>query len=294
MKKMFMAVIVLMMTLSASAQFYIYYSDGTVAKVDSISMVAPEETEDSAPSAGIGVFSVSDSKQVTFSKGNLQYHPLNDEWRFAENSTDYIGLDNTHISYYYDGWIDLFGWCGSRTTANFGVNSSSDVSDYTGAFVDWGANKIGEYVPNTWHTLTGDEWHYLLNNRTNADMLVGVAQVSGVNGLVLLPDNWIRPKDVIFKCGFYNGLGSYPDFQILTIDQWSKLEAAGAVFLPAAGLRDGTYVEAVQIHGYYWTSSAIWCGQESANSFDFSCEKAERVYSTSRHYGRSVRLVKYL
>ena len=43
MKKMFMAVIALMMTLSASAQFYIYYSDGTVAKVDSISMVAPEE-----------------------------------------------------------------------------------------------------------------------------------------------------------------------------------------------------------------------------------------------------------
>ena len=47
MKKMFMAVIALMMTLSASAQFYIYYSDGTVAKVDSISMIAPEESEDS-------------------------------------------------------------------------------------------------------------------------------------------------------------------------------------------------------------------------------------------------------
>ena len=46
MKKMFMAVIALMMTISASAQFYIYFSDGTVAKVDSISMVAPSENVD--------------------------------------------------------------------------------------------------------------------------------------------------------------------------------------------------------------------------------------------------------
>ena len=42
MKKMFMAVIALMMTISASAQFYIYCSDGNAIKVDSISMVAPE------------------------------------------------------------------------------------------------------------------------------------------------------------------------------------------------------------------------------------------------------------
>ena len=37
-----MAVIALMMTISASAQFYIYCSDGNAIKVDSISMVAPE------------------------------------------------------------------------------------------------------------------------------------------------------------------------------------------------------------------------------------------------------------
>ena len=43
MKKMFMAVIALMMTISASAQFYIYCSDGNVIKVDSISLVAQTE-----------------------------------------------------------------------------------------------------------------------------------------------------------------------------------------------------------------------------------------------------------
>ena len=43
MKKMFMAVIAMMMTISASAQFYIYCSDGNVIKVDSISIIAPGE-----------------------------------------------------------------------------------------------------------------------------------------------------------------------------------------------------------------------------------------------------------
>jgi len=43
MKKMFMAVIAMMMTISASAQFYIYCSDGNVIKVDSISLVAQTE-----------------------------------------------------------------------------------------------------------------------------------------------------------------------------------------------------------------------------------------------------------
>ena len=46
MKKLFMAVIAFMMTISASAQFYIYCSDGNVIKVDSISMIAPEENVD--------------------------------------------------------------------------------------------------------------------------------------------------------------------------------------------------------------------------------------------------------
>ena len=144
-----------------------------------------------ATAKGIGVFSVSYSKQVTFSKGNLQYHPANDEWRFAENQTDYIGDANSNCSSTYNGWLDLFGWSSSAT--NFGVSTSRDDADYSSSFVDWGTNKIGADAPNTWRTLTKDEWNYLRHDRTNADDLVGVAQVNGVNGLILLPDNWTCP-----------------------------------------------------------------------------------------------------
>ena len=68
----------------------------------------------------VGKFSVSASKQVVFSKGNLQYQASTNTWRFAENQYDYVGEANENISATYDGWIDLFGWgtSGYDNTAN--------------------------------------------------------------------------------------------------------------------------------------------------------------------------------
>ena len=292
MKKFFMAVIALMMTISASAQFYIYCSDGNVIKVDSISMVAPEEPEQPDPSAGIGVFSVSADKQVTFSKGNLQYHPANDEWRFAESQLDYIGDANSNCSSTYNGWLDLFGW--STGATNFGVSTSTDwENDYLGSFVDWGTNQIGTDAPNTWRTLSYDEWDYLLNTRTNASVLKGVAQVNGVNGLILLPDNWVCPEGITFKSGFHSSYGVeyYAAYQTFTAEQWSKLESAGAVFLPAAGYRYGSNVDFVQIFGIYWSATEF--NSYNAYYLNFYSDEAY-MYDGNRDYGLSVRLVKDL
>ena len=285
MKKMFMAVIALMMTISASAQFYIYCSDGNVIKVDSISMVAPEST------AGIGVFSVSADKQVTFSKGNLQYHPANDEWRFAENQTDYIGLENNNCSSTYNGWLDLFGWSTSAT--NFGVNISYSSDDYSGSFVDWGTNKIGNDAPNTWRTLTYDEWRYVVFWRPNASSLKGVAQVNDVNGLILLPDNWTCPAGVTFKSGYHSEYSeeAYGQHQTFSAEQWSKLESAGAVFLAAAGYRYSSHVSSLQIGGIYW--SATEYNSNNAYFLCFISEEAD-MDNLTRNHGHSVRLVKDL
>jgi hypothetical protein len=59
------------------------------------------------------LFSVSEGKQVLFSKGNLQYQATTKTWRFAEHQYDVIGKDNEKISETYSGWIDLFGWATS-------------------------------------------------------------------------------------------------------------------------------------------------------------------------------------
>ena len=239
----------------------------------------------------IVAFSVSSSKQVVFSSGNLQYHPANNEWRFAENQTDYIGDANSNISSSYNGWLDLFGW--STSTTNFGVSTSTDYHDYSGSFVDWGTNKIGNEAPNTWRTLTYDEWKYLINGRPNASSLRGVAQVNGVNGLVFLPDNWTCPVGVTFKSGFHSsyGVDYYAAYQTFTSDQWSKLEAAGAIFLPAAGYRIGSYVDKVRRDGNYW--SATEYVSDYVRCLSFGSDGASMGYSY-RDYGRSVRLVKDL
>ena len=230
-------------------------------------------------------FSVSASKTVTFSPGNLQYHPANDEWRFAPNQTDYIGEDNANISETYSGWIDLFGW----GTGNNPTNASTDYNDYP-TFVDWGVNKIGSDAPNTWRTLTYDEWRYVCFNRPNAGELIGVAEVNGVNGLILLPDSWTCPSGVTFKSGFdYDWCTEcYGSYQTFSSSEWSKLEASGVVFFPAAGYRFGSDVYSVQYYGFYW--SATEYNYHSALYLYFYSGEAD-LGSYDRDYGRSVRLV---
>ena len=254
---------------------------------------------------GIGVFSVSDSKQVTFSKGNLQYTQSTNTWSFASAQWEMIGTDNvtggsvSSDPTYGDSKkgtaladkVDLFGWSTSAT--NFGVSTSTDYDDYYGSFVDWGTNKIGNDAPNTWRTLTYDEWEYLLNNRPNASSLKGVAQVNGVNGLILLPYSWTCPSGVTFKSGFHNNYGVeyYAAYQTFTADQWSLLEAAGAVFLPAAGYRDSSNAGCVQVDGDYWSASKGY--GDDARCLGFRSDAAS-MYDCGRHIGQSVRLVKDL
>ena len=241
----------------------------------------------SNPSAGSVVakpFSVSAFKTVTFSPGNLQYHAANNEWRFAPSQLDYIGEDNANISSTYNGWIDLFGW----GTGNNPTNESTDYDDYQ-TFIDWGANRIGSYAPNTWRTLTYNEWDYIINNRPNASNLKGVAMVDGVNGLIL-PDAWQCPNGVTFKSGFANNYGSeyYATYQSFSASEWSKLESSGAVFLPAAADRSGSNVYLVQYNGYYW--SATEYGSYYARLLGFYSHEAN-MGRGNRYFGQSVRLV---
>ncbi|MBQ5370561.1 MAG: hypothetical protein IIU50_03280 [Bacteroidaceae bacterium] len=251
-------------------------------------------------------FSVSATKKVTFSPGNLQYTQSTNTWSFAENQYDYIGTDNvTGGSVSTDvKWgdsksgtaladkIDLFGW--STSANNFGITTSTMSEDYFGSFVDWGTNIIGSDAPNTWRTLTYDEWEYLLNTRPNASSLKGVAQVNGVNGLVFLPDNWTCPAGVTFTPGFHSeySAGAYGQHQTFSAEQWYKLESAGAVFLPSVGDRYGFNVRYVQCDSYYW-SATEYNENYIARCFYFESDKA-KMERYSRSSGYPVRLVKDL
>ena len=109
------------------------------------------------PADGEGVFSIGENKQVVFALGNLRYTQSTGIWDFAENQYDMVNVNNIEVG----GTIDLFGWSGNQSAEKpWGVNASTNNTDYAGEFVDWGTNTIANTQPNTWRTLTADEWNY--------------------------------------------------------------------------------------------------------------------------------------
>lgn len=245
-------------------------------------------------------FSVSETKKIVFSPGNLQYRASTNTWRFAPHQWEYIGAANVKILITSDGWIDIFGWSGSTGAVKWGIGTSQSDSDYSGDFVDWGTNTIGLDAPNTWRTLTHTEWYYLRYTRTDADDLVGVARINlnadgskYVNGLILLPDGWICPASVTFKSGFANtpSAQAYSYYQTLSLSDWQKLESAGAVFLPVSGSRHGSDVNDMQNIGIYWSATPNYT--DYAFEFYFYPNFTNYCYD-SRFNGQAVRLVQDL
>ncbi|MBQ7697358.1 MAG: hypothetical protein IJT35_02110 [Paludibacteraceae bacterium] len=258
---------------------------------------------------GIGLFSVSATQQVTFSPGNLQYQASTDTWRFAEHQWDMVGMgygqtntdndcyiggtvansDNWNISSTYSGWIDLFGW----GTGNAPTKSSTNYSDYQ-TFVDWGTNAIsnGGNQANMWRTLTKDEWDYLFETRANAGSKYGVGMVNGITGMIVLPDEFTLPVGLTFNAGVasIHGYQYYQTKNNYSAAEWARMEACGALFLPAAGNRYGSSVNYVGHYGGYWSSSTSYDTNNAYDRYFFS------VYTywndIYRFRGHSVRLAR--
>ena len=244
-----------------------------------------EQWDGQVPSEGVlpGAFSVSTTQQVHFSQGNLQYQASTNTWRFAENQYDYVGSANSNISATYSGWIDLFGW--GTSGWNSGAvcyqpwSNSTSYSDYypggssatslTGAYAeaDWGwhnAISNGGNSAHLWRTLSASEWSYLLQNRTNANAKWGTGTINGIRGVILLPDSWVLPEGCIFNSGGVGQIDENWTNNTYSLSQWAAMEAAGAVFLPAAGHRGNSSITDIggphriwypNRYGYYATTS---------------------------------------
>lgn len=213
-----------------------------------------------------GAFTVDASlgTKVHFSQGNLQYNAASGTWQFATNQWDVIGENNKNIAADYNGWIDLFGW----NTADKPTLASDKTEDYPQSpFKDWGKNTIANGGNQTWKTLSKDEWNNIFILRTNAEKLYGFGTVAGVNGLILLPDDWKMPegvpefapsrtKGLEWSSGmYYNSKNDNFTHNTYTAKEWDTMEKAGAIFMPAAGYRSGTDMYNVGVECSYWTST---------------------------------------
>ena len=237
-----------------------------------------------------GLFSVSATKQVRFSQGNLRYQASTQTWQFTEHQYDsYVGHANSNISTTYSGWIDLFGW----GTGNNPTLASTNENDYS-TFVDWGVNPIsngGNVANSGWRTLNNSEWSYILSTRENASEKIASGSVGGVHGLILLPDSWTLPSGCPFTSGFASSWTNWTR-NVYTLAQWALMEAAGAVFLPAAGVRRGTSTDYVGNDGIYWSWSYTPNGEyDACTMYSRSDFASISGGGSTRNEGKAVRLV---
>ncbi len=257
-----------------------------------------------------GKLSVSATKQVYFSKGNLQATTSDNgahwTWHFGptqyarvgEGANKYINDNGSVSDAGNDLNIDLFGW--STSTTYLGINNDTNNEHYRKSgvtdgtdFVDWGsAPDVTAGIGTGWYTLTSDEWRYLMVTRSGNRF--ALASINGTRGgIILLPDDW--------KTSYYSLSSINSDnvaFTVNTIsstDWTSKLEAHGAVFLPVTGQRNsGTTVNGKDDQLHYWSST----GGENAshvptgNHLRYTSTGLAPDAGAGRCNGFSVRLVR--
>lgn len=233
--------------------------------------------------------------KIVFSQGNLQYFcsTTAPEWRFAEHQYDYVTFDISAYAANSGKWIDLFahgtsGYDNGQTNYQPYIVGAATNTYYQGNLTgnaDWGYNPIsnGGNTENIgWRTLTRDEWIYLFSGRSNAASKYGHGRINGVNGMILLPDDWTTPDGLSFTSGNSAWTNSY------TLEQWALMENAGAVFLPASGScnSQGIPSESTQNqNGFYRASTAAYYMYFRQGALQ-NCEMS--FYQ----YGDAVRLVK--
>lgn len=312
-------------TLTATPAFdyqFVNWSNGstenplTITVTDNVTLEAIFAEVAATTVAESGVFSISAHKTATFATGNLQYNVGTQTWRFAKQQYQVVGEQNINLGDpAFTGWIDMLGWSNGEAN-NYGVNPSNKNEYYAGEFVDWGT-KMGE----GWSTLSAEEWSYLLNTRENAASLKQTAKVDTIIGLLLFPDGWVMPEGVVVEAE----MDEYFEVNIYnyTLEQWTKLEQAGAIFLPAAGRRTGGYGNMINydqveetdenklnggfyrhqdntnIYCYYWTSTinaetkkVSYLHNVLALGNDEYTIGNGAIWGEKGRYGQSVRLAK--
>ncbi len=262
-----------------------------------------------------GKFSVSNTKKVYFSPGNLQATTTDLgahwTWAFAAHQWDVIGKAAANTSIDGDGTVsangtvDLFGWVGASGGDAYGISNREGAVDYYGNVKgetvksDWG-NNIG----SGWRTPTNDEWDYILRLRTSGATVNGIdnarrvyatinTDATSVTGMILFPDGVTILASEATSWSTINGEGFFAESTKCTSAQWSALAAKGCVFLPTTGLREGNIVADHQLSfGYYWSSSSSPDYSDRALNVKFGDNATAGTNRLSRYYGASVRLVR--
>lgn len=200
-------------------------------------IAALENAASSSPAYHPDGFSVSPGHQVKFAKGNLTYNSSTEKYGIA--STQYSG--GTVFNSWRQGTYYV-----PYTSGDYGMEARTDI----------GGN---------WRTLSSSEWGFLVSYRRNANKLISFATVNGVSGILILPDEWIKPSGISFTPTLQNYTTN-----TYSTTQWNSLQSSGAVFLPKASYLTGEFYGDAGTTGYRgyitFTSTGMYTSRTSSST----------------------------
>ena len=230
------------------------------------------------------------------------------------------GWDNTSAE---PSWTNFQPWSTSMENLyNGGANPTYQYNSYgygpsfnssqkalvgVNAHGDWGVhNQIGLDAPGTWCTLSYQQFLYVYKDAARGSTVNGVANakgthamVEGINGDILFPDIYSHPSGPAEPKHINDYTYAFTENEY-TAEEWNKMEAAGAVFLPCAGYASGGIVLNYNVYARYWTSTqnsdllAWFYSTYKSWVTDHWVYQGGVMNAISRYHQFPVRLVKHL
>ncbi|MCQ2094699.1 MAG: hypothetical protein MJY81_06880 [Bacteroidaceae bacterium] len=229
----------------------------TSDQADEVVFEAPAAPTPTPPEgAHAGEFSVSATKKVHFSQGNLYYDMSEDDpdmyvFKFEENQYDFYHEDwgeekDQHVSYFY--WNEM---------AHDAPQSPQTEKEHLCYLFTNGTGNTPKTMPENfvvneeegWRTLSKAEWDFLLNARPD-----------DYNKIVELSYTPFIENPAVIDAEEYWGLFIYPDDYKGTkaageegLTTWEEINKLGIVFLPLTEIQGKGALE--DNNGWmYWTS----------------------------------------
>lgn len=263
------------------------------------------------------LFSVSADTKVRFSRGNLQFNKSAEEWSFMEHQFSTVETESMSIgtNYANQNIVSLFGWGTSNyndkypymtATSGYYIDGSITDTEY-----DWGKHNSSNITNgggySGWYTLSASEWTWLIgptksspnpgtNCRSVSNTLSDQARFTLANidntykGMIIFPDTYNHPDGVSITGATYNTFSAYT--ATLTMNDWNKMENAGAIFLPVAGFRSITTIRYTDNQSNY--VGEYWSTTKNGTNYTTMYFKNNQIsyYGETVYKGCSVRLVR--
>ena len=175
----------------------------------------------------IGCFSISKTKKINFSTGNL--------YSCYENGTNiknYACLLNQYDTTPKGRQIPddaKFDFFKLHFNKSFKIHNNNNIEyDITYLNKITNPNDINNIDENSlnWRILSKSEWEYLLYSRENSDnLIIKNVIINNIKGVILLPDDF----EFKLKSKYFS---PYKTSQNLSTNEWNIIQSHGAIFMP--------------------------------------------------------------